>query len=123
MHEVNASTVCVCVYSVRACMFPMGAQLRKTVPFAHQINQRSTIRKKECAVFGLWEERKKAWNVSLLLRNEECVHVCLRAHLCVCNYTCEVGSSRPSQHSWAAVLLTVVEALSVFTLIQPPSEE
>lgn len=47
-----------------------------------------------------------------------CVHV-FRA----CNYTCEVGSSQPSQHSWAAVLLTVVEALSVFTLIQPPSEE
>lgn len=76
-------------------------------------------------MFGLWEERKKAWNVSLLLRNEECVHVCVHMHVCVCvhNYTCEVGSSRPSQHSWAAVLLTVVEPLSVFTLIQPPSEE
>lgn len=74
-------------------------------------------------MFGLWEERKKAWNVSLLLRNEEGAHVCVRARLRVCNYTCEVGSSQPSQHSWAAVLLTVVEPLSVFTLIQPPSEE
>lgn len=45
-------------------------------------------------MFGLWEERKKAWNVSLLLRNEECVHVCLHKRLCAYNYTCEVGSSR-----------------------------
>lgn len=74
-------------------------------------------------MFGLWEERKKARNVSLLLRNEDCVHVCMHARLCVYNYTCEVGSSRPGQHSWAAVLLTVVKPLSVFTLIQPPSEE
>lgn len=35
-------------------------------------------------MFSLWEERKKAWNVSLLLRNGEsaCVFVCV--HLCVC---------------------------------------
>lgn len=76
-------------------------------------------------MFGLWEEKKKARNVLLLLRNEECVRARLHARFCVCayNYMCEVGSCRPSQHSWAAVLLTVVEPLSVFTLIQPPSEE
>lgn len=40
-----------------------------------------------------------------------------RAH----NYMCEVGGvATAGQHSWAAVLLTAVEPLSVFTLIRTP---
>lgn len=75
-------------------------------------------------MFGLWEERKKARNVSLLLRNEECVGLCASVHVCVYTIICvRSGVAGPGQHSWAAVLLTVVEPLSVFTLIQPPSEE
>lgn len=33
-------------------------------------------------MFGLWEERKKARNVSLLLRNEEGVRVCVHVRVC-----------------------------------------
>lgn len=70
-------------------------------------------------MFGLWEERKKARNVSLLLRNEDslhvCVCVCLHALLCAHNYMCEVGSSRHSQHSWAGSVINCgVTIISVF---------
>lgn len=45
----------------------------------------------------------------------QCARVCLCARLCVHNYMCEVGSSRPSQHSWAGSVINCgVTIISIF---------